>query len=294
MLPLSELADEPAGRLHSVLGLFRDLDSNGSVTQMWGKIAPLVATGGDAISVRSEAASLLRDVERAVYSLPQRRHRASALLRDRPQWARPIFGISFNDTAAYSPNDLIADSALDSLSTLSSLLSLAGPEHRPKGSDEELVRVLEEVYDQLGQLRIDIENATDIPEVARIRMLGPISIALEKITYVRIRGFSHLLGTVQVTAFEVGVVVAEQASEEPSAIERFNNWLEVFRQVIRKVEEVVLPPAVGIATGISSKNLELGLGATLATRISLENLKIRKEIESGSNGEAGLNSDQLS
>ncbi|MEV6876950.1 hypothetical protein [Amycolatopsis sp. NPDC051128] len=292
LLPLEDVADEPAGRLYAVLSLFHGLDGQNTLGSWWGVIAGHVATGGDAVSVRAEVAALLGDVERNVYSLSHKRHNQQALLRRRDEWAKPIFGFGVNDSHPYTSEVFISEAALDSLSALSSILKLAVPEHGPR-READIVATLDEVYDMLGRLKLEVANAPDIPEVARVRITQQLMVILERITYVRLRGFSSLVSVVQNAAIQVEIV-AERTIAERSATKSVLGWLGALHEIIRKIELIAVPPFVGVATGIASRSLETGLASGAAARIGLESLKKvekPKEIEAGkNNGQSQLDS----
>ncbi|MFJ7213998.1 hypothetical protein [Amycolatopsis sp. NPDC098790] len=282
LLSLEEVADEPAGRLHTVLSLFHGMDGQKSLGNWWAEIASYVATGGDGVSVRVEVAALLGDVERNVYSLSHKRHNHQALLRRRDEWAKPIFGIAVNDCHPYTSEVFISEDALDSLSVLSSVLKLAVPEHGPR-MEADVASTLNEVYEMLGLLKLDVANAPDIPEVARVRITQQLLAILERITYVRLRGFSSLVSVAQGATADIEVVAGRTIATR-SAKESVIEWLAALHEIIRKIELIAVPPMIGIATTIATNSVEAGLTSGAAARIGLESMKKierPKEIESG-------------
>ncbi|MGH3627684.1 MAG: hypothetical protein ACRDRL_09625 [Sciscionella sp.] len=231
-----------------------------------------MVTDSDAIGLRAECSVLLRNVELAVNALPAR-HDREALLRHRPTWARAIFGLGLSDTAggAIPAHDVVPEAALDALHMISSILSYAAPEHRPKGSDDELTKALEDIHDALGKLRGDVALAEDIPETARGRIVVQLINVLELVKWVRTRGFTQLHSGLLSAQLEVQTVSDEAATLGQSGmLSKLKQLASRVEDIVKILERVVVPPAVGITAGIAAHSIEAGLEAVMVARLALD------------------------
>ncbi len=249
-----EVPNEPAGRLRTVLDQIRRYGDTLTVSEWWRRIAPEVVSGGDPISARSEAASLFRDVEQAVYSLPLADDRDAALAA-REQWARPIFALGLVDreNGRLNQHQLVPDSALNSLAMLSSVLRREAPEYSLKAESDTVKEVLGSIYNEVASIFAEVSSLPGIPDAMRALLLRRLVRVMDDINFVRMRGFATLHDSLVEIQWEMATATVEPVVEaEPTLHDRLNNFLARLKTTVGMLEDIVTPTAIGVTWGITT------------------------------------------
>lgn len=266
------IGTEPAGRLRNVLQVFRGGDQNRSLTEWWIYAAPLLASGGDHLSVRAEAGTLLRDVELAIRALPIDDNQEQ-YLELREKWGLPIFGHGLNDAPAskFGPGSLVDSGAFNMLSSLSSILRRDTPDFETLVEPGEIDSRLDEIYSKLGHLLVEAQSDPTIPSTWRRRVSTVLISAMEDITFVRFRGLSRLSFDTSAANAEITKVADEARAIDPQGTlaKRTLSWIQNIRDIVVAVEQVVIPTATFFTVAVGTHDIQTAITSALASRLAL-------------------------
>jgi hypothetical protein len=115
---------------------------------------------------------LFHEVERPVDSLPDPSNR-EAFGAYRAEWARPIFGLGMTDSPSHqlAGANLVSNTAVNTLSMLSGTLRSHTPEPRPVWGLKDLNQRLEDIYDKLGRIHVELSTTLWLDQRVRGRVL---------------------------------------------------------------------------------------------------------------------------